>query len=125
MDPTPLRKQLPLVDLAVLRELEQQAGDPSVAQSFVRDFIKIWDQRYTRLSQAVELGDREARMDAVLSVKASSSMAGATRLAHLAAGLERLIRDGDVTLAALLPGIRTCGEQTIEEFLSAYVLPTS
>lgn len=121
----PVRKQLPLVDLLVLRELERQTGDPSVAQVFVRDFIKIWNHRYTRLAQAVELGDREARMDAVLSVKASSSMAGAARLAHLAAGLERLIRNGDMTVAALLPGIRTCGEQTIEEFLSSYVLPSA
>lgn len=122
---TPGHKQLPLVDLQVLRELEQQAGDPSVAQSFVRDFIRIWDHRYTRLVQTVELGGREARMDAVLSVKASSTMAGAARLAHLAGGLERLIRDGDTAAAAALPGIRTCGEQTIEEFLACYVLPST
>lgn len=125
MDSMPLRKQLPLIDLGVLRDLEQQVGDPSVAQSFVRDFIRIWDHRYTRLAQAVEAGDMEARMDAVLSVKASSSMAGAARLAHLAAGFELLIRDGDLTVAALLPGIRTCGEETIKEFLSSYILPTS
>ncbi|WP_155852607.1 Hpt domain-containing protein [Arthrobacter sp. H14] len=125
MDTMPLRKQLPLVDLGVLRELEQQAGDATVAQSFVRDFIQIWNHRFTRLEQAVEVGDMEARMDAILSVKASSSMAGAARLAHLAAGLERLIRNGDIGAAALLPGIRTCGEQTIEEFLSCYVIPST
>lgn len=125
MDSTPMRKQLPLVDLGVLRELEQQMGDPSIAQLFIRDFIKIWDHRYTRLAQAIELGDREARMDAILSLKVSSTMAGASRLAYLAAGIEHLIRDGDLTVAALLPGIRTCGEQTIEEFLTTYVVPTS
>ena len=78
---------LPVLDLDVLHELEEDMGSTGIAHSFARDYISIWDKRRTYLEASVEDDDAEAAMDAVLSLKNSALMVGAARLAKLAVDL--------------------------------------
>lgn len=111
---------LPLLNEEVLQDLEQQLDGSAIARNFSRDFINIWDDRYSKLADAITGGDEDASLDAVLSVKITSMMLGATRLAEIAKDLERVIRSGNLDAAATaLPGLWVCGNQTVNK-LSSY-----
>ena len=114
----------PLVDQSVLDrlrdELEEEEGYSRV---FVGNFIEFLPQRLGRLRLALTTGDLEGSMDAVLSLKTSSQMVGAERLAGLALDLENEIRaearhaDMAVALprlaATYLRQITQCSSQTM------------
>ena len=55
---------------------------------FVGNFIECLPQRLSKLRLALTTGDLEGSVDAVLSLKTSSQMVGAERLAGLATNLE-------------------------------------
>lgn len=113
----------PLVDQSVLdrlrEELEEEEGYSRV---FVGNFIEYLPQRLARLRLALTTGDLDGSMDAVLSLKTSSQMVGAERLAGLALELENEIRakarHADMTVAlprlaaAYLRPITQCSRQT-------------
>ncbi|MFP5313123.1 MAG: Hpt domain-containing protein [Actinomycetes bacterium] len=90
---TPNDAPKPLVDQSVLDrlrdELEEEDGYGRV---FVGNFIGFLPERLGRLRLALTTGDLEGSMDAVLSLKTSSQMVGAERLAGLALDLETEIR---------------------------------
>ena len=81
-------RELPLLDPAVLRELEDQLGAPDIAVGFARDYATLWGQRQGHLVAAVERQDRERALDAVISLKISSAMVGGLRMALLAEAVE-------------------------------------
>jgi len=115
---------LPVLDLDVLHELEEDMGNTGVAHNFARDYIKIWDKRRTYLEASVEDDDAEAAMDAVLSLKNSAMMVGAARLAQLAVNLERLVKSGDLSaVRRLLPFVALTGEQTVSGLKQGYLPP--
>lgn len=115
-------QDLVLVDPAVLKDLEDQLDGRAVAQRFVSDYKDMWEQRFRRLAAAVAVQDWPAAMDAVISLKISSSMVGAQRLAWLAESLEKLIRREDYTTGnALLADIAEHGGQTIRELRFIYL----
>ncbi|MDQ0827062.1 HPt (histidine-containing phosphotransfer) domain-containing protein [Arthrobacter sp. B2I5] len=113
----------PLVDQSVLdrlrEELEEEEGYTLV---FVGNFIEFLPQRLGKLRLALTTGDLDGSMDAVLSLKTSSQMVGAERLAGLALELENEIRaharhaDMSVALprlaATYLRPITQCSRQT-------------
>jgi HPt (histidine-containing phosphotransfer) domain-containing protein len=113
----------PLVDQSVLdrlrEELEEEEGYSRV---FVGNFIEYLPQWLARLRLALTTGDLDGSMDAVLSLKTSSQMVGAERLAGLALELENEIRaearHADMTVAlprlaaAYLRPITQCSRQT-------------
>ncbi|MHA7277408.1 Hpt domain-containing protein [Arthrobacter sp. Hz1] len=114
----PPRRRVPLVDQNTLRALGDQLENPSAVTSFVADFIHVWDERYVKLADTVRRRDRDAALEAVLSVRTTSTMVGAARLASLAASLEELIRLDDLDEAVdALPFIQACGLQTIRELV--------
>ncbi|MBG6179725.1 Hpt domain-containing protein [Arthrobacter sp. CAN_A1] len=114
----PPRRRVPLVDQDTLRALGDQLENPSAVKTFVADFIQVWDERYLKLADTVERRDRDAALEAVLSVRTTSTMVGAARLANLAANLEELIRLGDMDEAVdALPFVQACGLQTIRELI--------
>lgn len=116
------KKRLPLVDQKVLHELEEEFEDPRPARSFVRDFIAFWDERYLRVADAVRHGDPDATLDALLSVRITSTMIGASRLARLAAELEVSLKRGNTeAVAEALPELRLCGAATIKELTTNYI----
>ena len=114
----------PLVDLAVLRELEQQVNDRSIVVGFVHDFVDLWESRYERSAQALDPLDPDTALDALISIKTAASMAGALRLSRNADELEKAVKLGDENAAqVLLPKLKACGEQTLEELCNRYLKP--
>ncbi|OUE07743.1 hypothetical protein CMsap09_02245 [Clavibacter michiganensis] len=64
-------------------------------------------------------GDRQAALDACLSVKSSAAMVGALRLSGLAGLLERAIRAADQAGSrALLPELAEVGERSMDAMRS-------
>jgi hypothetical protein len=115
---------LPVLDLDVLHELEEDMGSTGIAHNFARDYINIWNKRRTYLEASVADDDAEAAMDAVLSLKNSAMMVGASRLAQLAVNLERLVRSGDLhAVRRLLPFVALTGEQTVCGLKQGYLPP--
>lgn len=65
----------------LLLELDEDEG---VWKVFIRDYINLLPSRIERLRMALTTGDLPGATDAVLSLKTSSQMVGAQRLASLA-----------------------------------------
>lgn len=113
---------LPLVDLAVLSELESQLNDALPARAFARDYIAGFEKRYLRLCTSIGDRDSAGALDAVLSLRNSSTMVGAARLAAMAAGIEAAVVSEDLDAARrTLPLIERCGLETIGELESCYL----
>ena len=113
---------LPLVDLETLAQLEYQLNDAKPARAFARDFIAYFQDRYLRLVLAIGNRDLDAAMDAVLSLRNSSRMVGATRLSAMAAGVESAVTSADIDSARrALPDIERCGLDTIDELEVRYL----
>ena len=113
----------PLVDQSVLDRLRDELDDEEgYSRVFVGNFIEYLPQRLNRLRLALTTGDLAGSMDAVLSLKTSSQMVGAERLAGLALDLENEIRaearHADMTMAlprlaaTFLRPITQCSRQT-------------
>ena len=124
---TPLSQEaaglLPLVDAAVLEELEDELAGSGLAQRFARDYAAMWDQRYARLATAVANQDRASALDAVISLKITSAMVGGLRLAKLAELLEAVIRMGDFGQSkVLMVRVAEDGGQTVSELQANYIL---
>jgi len=113
----------PLVDPAALQDLGEQLNSAAVAKGFARDYAQMWDQRYDALATALDRRDQAAALDAVLSLKTSSSMVGGLRLAELAAELEEVIRSGSLAQAASRLGdVAARGSETVDELQFSYIL---
>ena len=119
----------PLVDQSVLDRLrEELAEDEGYCRVFVGNFIEYLPYRIGRLRLALTTGDLEGSVDAVLSLKTSSQMVGAERLASLAMDLEGEIRtearEADVAVllpqlaATFLRTINYCSRQTMHRLQS-------
>jgi HPt (histidine-containing phosphotransfer) domain-containing protein len=78
-----------VLDDDALHRLGEQLGDPDVLCGFLRRYLSLLDARIARLEQALAAADQADWMDAVLSLKTSSAMAGARALAEQAAELEQ------------------------------------
>lgn len=109
---------LPLVDPSVLAELDAEL--PGSARRFAVDFARLWGRRRDRLVGAVAAGGTDEAVDAVLSLKVSSMMVGAQRLAWEAARLESALRAGGGDLAQMCAVIAECGSRTVEALGEAW-----
>lgn len=78
----------PVIDLDALRLMGDELGDPAILCGFLRHYVALLDRRVGRLERALALRDREGWMDAALSLKASSAMAGAQALTETVAALQ-------------------------------------
>jgi hypothetical protein len=113
--------ELPLLDPAVLQELEDQLGGPDIAFRFARDYATLWGQRQGHLVAAVERQDRERALDAVISLKVSSAMVGGLRMALLAEAIEAFIRGGDFPGGRALAILAHHGGATVNELEVSYI----
>lgn len=113
----------PLVDTAALDRLHDELeGNDRLWDSFLQTYAVRLPHRIERISRALAGGDTDAAMDAVLSLRTSSQMAGAARLAGMTLALERSIRgaaqhqESDVILQTLatthLPVLAECARHT-------------
>lgn len=112
---------LPLLDLAALHRLEEEVRE-LLACNFARDYIVMWESRCRRLVTGLTGPEgREMALDAAISIKVSSTMIGALRLAGLAADMEELIRvDALREAVSGLPALIQCGQATIQELQLRY-----
>lgn len=119
-----------VLDDAALARLGEQLGDPDVLRRFLGRYLAMLEGRIDRLEQALAAADQDDWMDAVLSLKTSSSMAGAQALADQAAALqqrdaacpswrapvERPVPGGDRTRrAAVIACLRALAAETAQQ----------
>lgn len=112
---------LPLVDPAVLQDLEDELGRSDLATNFAKDYVGLWEQREHRLAASLADADRDAALESVISLKVSSTMVGARRLAGLAQVLESAVRGGDLSGGLVRDLISVQGRATIEELRVQYL----
>jgi len=85
----PDNSEHPLVDPAVLERLRVELDDDEGWFLFLQRFLAQLPVRVQKLRSGLLSGDHGVAMDAVLSLKISSQMVGAERLAGLAVHLQR------------------------------------
>jgi hypothetical protein len=114
--------ELPLLDAAVLHDMEEELGRLDLAWNFANDYAGMWVERQRCLVDSVEREDRMAALDAVISLKVSSAMVGGLRLARLAEALEADLRKGDLRdRASVLAMISLHGHATVKELRQRYL----
>lgn len=78
----------PVLDTDALGRLGEHLGDTQMLCGFIRRYESLLDRRVDRLQRALDTQDQDDWMDAVLSLKSSSAMAGATALFQLVSELQ-------------------------------------
>ncbi|MDN5900460.1 MAG: Hpt domain-containing protein [Brachybacterium sp.] len=78
-----------ILDDDALHHLGEQLGDSGILCGFLDRYLALLEQRIARLERALAAADRDDWIDAVLSLKTSSAMAGAQALTEEAARLQR------------------------------------
>ncbi|MDQ0826188.1 HPt (histidine-containing phosphotransfer) domain-containing protein [Arthrobacter sp. B2I5] len=112
---------VPLVDPVVLQDLEDELGQPELVTNFAKDYVRLWETRERRLTTSLANQDRAAALDAVISLRVSSTMVGALRLAGLAVALESAVRRGDLSGGFFGELISVQGRATVEELRERYL----
>ncbi|KRE54786.1 hypothetical protein ASG92_24545 [Arthrobacter sp. Soil736] len=97
-----LRNLLPVLDTTCLQDLAD-ALTPAAAERYAADYLGLLPARVERIVRALNSQDRDAAMDAALSLKVSSAMIGALRMEHIGVRLEKALAMDD-HYAALTAG---------------------
>ncbi|RAM37300.1 hypothetical protein [Arthrobacter globiformis] len=84
-----------VLDSIVLQELSDDAGE-AAAQAFMEEYLLLLLARAVRIFKAFAREDAAESLDAVLSLRASSQMAGALRLASYTHSLEPALKRGEI-----------------------------
>ncbi|WP_134767616.1 hypothetical protein [Nocardioides sp. 1609] len=108
-------------DPATLHLLADDARGRSFVLDLVGTFRAMLHARVTRVVDGVLAADRAGSMDAVLSLKVSSTMTGAHQLAEIAGSVEGHLRRDDLpaarTEALLLPAAAARAEAAITRYV--------
>jgi HPt (histidine-containing phosphotransfer) domain-containing protein len=83
-----------LLDPTVLDILGDEIGCRSDTQDFLRTYLEMLPNRLKRIASAVENQNYESALDAVLSLKVTSTMVGALRTEQRCRDLELALRGG-------------------------------
>jgi HPt (histidine-containing phosphotransfer) domain-containing protein len=94
MNTLPLRILPPVLDDRPLRTMAEDTTR-AVAEQFAADYSRLLPRRILRVRDAVRSGDREAAADAVLSLKTSSALIGASRMALICIRLHHALDRAD------------------------------
>lgn len=88
----------------------------------MKDYAALWEQREHRLTASLADEDRGAALDAAISLKVTSTMVGAPRLACLSVALESEVRAGDLSGGqSVLALISVHGRATVNELRARYL----
>ena len=103
-------EDIPILDPRPLQTLATEVG-PAFAEAFIDDYLQMLPDRASKILRALAGGDPRMAADAVVSLKATSAMAGARRLERCCKDLESRIRRGqrlepDAVRAVLYANIR-------------------
>jgi hypothetical protein len=113
----------PLLDPTVLEELGQDLEDIATVRAFVSDYVAFWDERVHRLASSLADEDAKAALEAVVNLRAASTMIGAPRLSALASRIEGYLRCFHLREAlGVLPALERCGRETVVELRTTYLL---
>ncbi|MBT2550981.1 hypothetical protein [Arthrobacter sp. ISL-65] len=83
----------PVLDDGALQDLKDDAGE-AAAQAFIEDYLLLLLARGLKIFKTLRRGDPAERLDAVLSLRASSEMVGAVRLAAYCCDIEKALKNG-------------------------------
>jgi HPt (histidine-containing phosphotransfer) domain-containing protein len=90
------RPAMPVLDFRVLAEVAREVGT-GAADRFLATYLGLLPQRIDRVASAIASSDLDAAMDAVLSLRVTSSMIGAVRLELYCRRLQDELADGHFT----------------------------
>ncbi|MGF6835081.1 HPt (histidine-containing phosphotransfer) domain-containing protein [Paenarthrobacter sp. TE4293] len=97
----------PVLEACRLQALADELGDSTPAIRFLSTYLSMLPGRILRISNGLCMHDPEASMDAVLSLKISSSMVGALETETQCRALESMIREDHFDSAVqALPALR-------------------
>ncbi|WP_170286200.1 Hpt domain-containing protein [Nocardioides rubriscoriae] len=109
-------------DPSRLLDLVDDASQRPFVLELARTYRRMLEPRVARVLASVGAGDVDEAMDAVLSLKVSSTMTGADELSGLAAHLETDLRRGDLRSAGaqalLLPDAAQRAATAIDTYLA-------
>jgi HPt (histidine-containing phosphotransfer) domain-containing protein len=94
-------RDLPVWDDGARQDLAEDAGE-AVARAFVEEYLLMLLARVAKIFRAFTHGDLEESLDALVSLRTSSEMAGAPRLASYCWGLEAELKQGQGPAAAAM-----------------------
>lgn len=80
---------------ATFCKLADELDNVSGAVNFVSTFLELLPMRVARILRAIQGNNDMAAMEAVLSLKVTSTMAGAHTMADVCARLESALKDGN------------------------------
>lgn len=86
-------------DATVVADLTGDPRDAAFGPQLVSRFRRLMPERVRRICAALAGDDVEEQLDAVLSLKVSSSTVGAGELCELASRIEQHLRRGELALA--------------------------
>ncbi|MEW1823075.1 signal peptidase I [Arthrobacter sp. NPDC080031] len=92
-------RALPAFDRRPLKRLAREMKSKEAAEKFAAAYAKLLPQRVDKISHALSTGNNDLAMDAVLSLKTSSSMVGALRMEQHCVRLEHALVMTDHTAA--------------------------
>ncbi|MEO9325333.1 Hpt domain-containing protein [Nocardioides sp. C4-1] len=114
-------------DPSTLHQLVDDVHDRPFVLELVATFRRMLAQRVDRVVAAVNGADPDEAMDAVLSLKVSSTMTGASELAEAATCIEASLRTYDLprarSSALLLPAAAERAGAAIDSYLSRSASP--
>ena len=84
---------LPVLDDGALQALKDEAGE-AVAQQFMEEYLVMLPVRAAKIFKGLTRGDDETTLEAIISLRVSSAMAGAQRLESYCASLESALKHG-------------------------------
>ncbi len=127
VSPTEGDPYMTVFDPSTLLQLVDDPRDRPFVHELASTFRRMLPARVGRVVSAVVASDVEEAMDAVLSLRVSSTMTGATELAELATFLEADLRHRDLpsarSQALLLPAVAQRAEAAIGAYLARAAHP--
>jgi hypothetical protein len=118
----PTEKARPTLDDRHLQRLSEEAS-VEAAESFAREYAVLLPRRVERISRTVGVRDRDMAMDASLSLKTTSWLAGALRMNQLCRELELAIAMADWAAAVSLAQDITLHQPRLQDTLAARPCP--
>lgn len=113
-----------VLDRDVLVRLGSDIQDCEFAISFASRYCSMLTTRVQRIVDALKVGDFVAAMDAVLSLKTSSTTVGTHELARLAREVEMGVRARDLAMArehaSRLADAADRAHEALADYLAAY-----
>ncbi|WP_129656862.1 glycosyltransferase family 2 protein [Rothia halotolerans] len=110
------------LDPRVLAELAEDLESEAYAREVVAAFVLRWPARLAHLREAVAAETRVRALDAIASIRVSSTMVGALQLEGAARTVTELLQAGDYDAArSLMPALEGVGERTIAAIRAEYL----